>query len=129
MIMPAQTTPLPIWASCRSRSRSRGRSARKRIEPDRSVSLSPPGRMPASRSALPAASPESHFVDAERLQEPRQFICGVKSLANQRIEIRGRDAEFLRDACKFTAVELANLADIPPVLEPVTEYIDGLFDH
>src|ERR1700676_2178749 len=68
------------------------------------------------------------LVDAESREQFRQLFDGMRTSANERIQIVGRDTELVRDAREFASVELAHLANLLSMLEPVVEHIDQLAD-
>ena len=68
------------------------------------------------------------LVDAESREQFRQFFDGMRTSANERIQIVGRDTEFVRDSRELASVELAHLANLLSMFEPVVEHIDQLVD-
>ena len=71
---------------------------------------------------------EHFFINAERHQQFRQFIDRVRAMADECIEVCGRDAKFVCNVCKFGTVEVANLANFLPVPEPVPKDFNELVD-
>ena len=84
------------------------------------------------RAPCPAAGGAACATGSPRrcrgFQQSRQFVAGVRSLADERIELGGGDAKLLRNARKVAAIYFAKLADFLPLLEPIAEQIDGAFD-
>jgi hypothetical protein len=71
---------------------------------------------------------ESGFVEAEHIQQFWQLVDGMRSLADEPVEIRRRHAKVLRDVGEFTAAEVVDFAHRAPLLEPVPEHIDSFLD-
>src|SRR6266852_17449 len=68
------------------------------------------------------------LVDAESREQFRQFFGCMRASAYERIQIVGRDTEFVRDARELARLELAHLANFLSMLEPIVENIDQLVD-
>ena len=68
------------------------------------------------------------LVDAERLEQFRQFVGGMRPLTDQFVQIGGRNPQIACDAVELRRVELAHLVQLPPVLEPVAERMDQRFN-
>jgi len=67
-------------------------------------------------------------VDAESREQFRQFFAGMRASTNERIQIVWRNTEFVRDARELAGVELAHLANLLSVLEPVVDLVNQLTD-
>ena len=50
----------------------------------------------------------------------------MRSLPDQRIELAGRHLQIAGDPDELRGVDLADLAELPPVLQPVGEGLDQL---
>ena len=81
-----------------------------------------------SRSTRGRVREGALFINAESRQQFRQFIDRMQALADECIEVCGRNAKFVCNVCKFGAIEIADLADFPPVLEPVAKDINELVE-
>jgi hypothetical protein len=72
---------------------------------------------------------ESLLIDAESLQQFRQFVGRMRSLMHERIEVSGGNVEFAGDACKFGAIEAAEFTDFSSMLKPITKPGDHIVDE
>ena len=64
------------------------------------------------------------LIDAERGQHLRQFVGGMRSPADQRLQIGGRHPQFARDPAEIGGVHLAHFPQLAPVLQPFAEDVD-----
>src|SRR5438552_16633432 len=66
------------------------------------------------------------LVDAERLEQLWQFIRGVRSLTDQPVQVVARNPEVAGDTIEISTIQLADIADLPPVFQPVAKNIDHI---
>ncbi len=71
---------------------------------------------------------QSVLVDAERLEHFRQFVGGMRPLADQLLQIGGRHPQFAGDPAEIRGVHFAHFPQLAPVLQPLAEGVDHEFD-